>query len=165
MLTLPSLPKAAGKLPKLAKLIMVHTAARLPNKTPGELLIADVPFSQKYAVYAPFNSTWEVYVWEWLNASGNQKMHQWETQTTFGLKGGRGSTRVDFLSRILRIAWYLDGAYWHTDNAKQGYDVILRAQVAARGYRVVSWIVSSDKQLEMDLPQFYRDMVYRGRSQ
>lgn len=165
MLTLPTLKKAGGKLPHLAKLVDADRAARLPRKMPSELKQADVPFAQKYAAYPPFNSSYEVYIWDWLNESGNQKIHLWETQVTFGGRRQRGSTRVDFLSRVLRIAWYPDGAYWHIGNAKEAQDVILRAQVAARGFRVVQWVIESETQLVQDLPQFYRDMVYRGRSQ
>lgn len=159
---LPTLSQKIRGLPKLVKFAIPKT--KLPNITPSEQKDSAATFAEKYAPYPPFNSSWEVYTWEWLNTSGNQIKHQWETQATFGIRGGKGSTRVDFLSRVLMIAWYLDGAYWHIGNKKEAEDPILRAQVAARGFRVVSWVVSSEQQLQDELPQFYRDMVFRGRS-
>lgn len=161
---LAKLPSGQGApLQKLARL-RGNELRTPPMKSASEIELKDLPFAQRYPVYPPFNSSYEVYIWEWLNKTGKQSVHQWQTQITFGGKRQRGSTRVDFLSYVLMIAWYPDGAHWHVGNVKEGQDVILRAQVAARGFRVVQWILESDRQLVSELPKFYSDMVYRGRN-
>lgn len=119
-----------------------------------------IPFDEQYKPYHPFNSSYEVYIWIWLNEQGYQKAHQWELQITFGTKGGKGSTRVDFLSPLLMIAFYPDAAYYHSGETKTAKDTLLRAQVAADGYRVVQWLISSSEQLIRELPDFYLQMVY-----
>ena len=128
--------------------------------SPSVLPRREPPFDEKYAPYPPFNSSYEVYIWEWLNERGYQKAHRWQLQITYGGKGSKGSTRVDFLSPILMIAWYPDGAVWHSGETKTAKDTLLRAQVSADGYRVVQWLISSSEQLVRELPDFYSQMVH-----
>lgn len=160
----PTLTTLNLTLPHAPKLARVAKQVVLPTKRPNERRLDSLSFSEQYKPYWPFNSSYEVYIWEWLIRFNFQKRHGWQPQITFGRKGARGSTRVDFLSDALMIAWYPDGTYWHVGNGKEAADQLKRAQVKGKGYRVVQWLLDSPEQLVQELPTFYRDMVYRGRN-
>lgn len=94
------------------------------------------PLSDPYAVYPPFNSRLEVAVWQYIAT----RSPYWELQVQFGRTRVQGNTRVDFLNRMLMVALYPDGEYWHRDQTVK--DTLNRAQLTARGFRVVQWMVN-----------------------
>jgi len=165
---LPTLPKLKGlkglpKIPHAGKLpVLGGLESKPPRLEPSTITVTELPFEQKYAKYGIFNSSYEVYIWNWLNEQGYQRAHAWRLQVTFGpssrLYGGW--TRVDFLSDILQIAWFPDGEYFHAGETKTAHDTLLRAQVGAKGYRVVQWLIPSSEYLVRELPSFYLKMVH-----
>lgn len=155
-------PRELAKLPRLIQLARLGAARPDTRKEAATIAIPEPSFEVKYAPYGLFNSSYEVYIWRWLNERGYQRVHQWEPQVTFGGRGQRGSTRVDFISNVLMIAFYPDGSYWHESAAHTAKDQMLRAQVKGQGYRVVQWLIDSSDMLVRELPLFYRRMVYGG---
>lgn len=151
-----------SRLPRAGKLRFARGVQNpAPPLSPATNEIVAEPFEQKYAKYGVFDSSFERYIWEWLNKTGYQKAHQWRLQVNFGhvsrLMGNW--TRVDFLSDILQIAWFPDGTYYHAGDVKKEHDILLRAQVGAAGYRVVQWLIPDSDYLVRNLPDFYRRML------
>ena len=144
-------------LPKLPKLKRVRAEpVRRVSRSANEIVLKDPPLEEQYKPYPPFNSSWEVYIWNFL-----RRQHpNWEVQQTFGGYRMKGSTRVDFLNRVLGIAFYPDGTYWHAGERRETRDLVNRAQLPGRGFRVVQWLISDFDQVVRELPTFYRRMVY-----
>ena len=124
-----TLPRIKGlKIPRIAQ-----DAEHLPlaPSSPTKIEEAD-----PYAVYPPFMSRLEVAVWQVISKFNPY----WELQVQQGRPGTRGSTRVDFLNRMLMVALYPDGEYWHRYRTAQ--NIYARARLKAQGYRVVQWLVN-----------------------
>ena len=142
------------KLPKLASLRIDKASAVL--RSASEIKLTENQESQYKNYPAPFNSSWEYFTYLYLQ----KRDIGWTTQINFGVANSKGSTRADFVNETLRIVMFLDGQHWHTGERKEASDTLKRAQVAGRGYRVVSWVIPSWDYLVENISRLYREMVY-----
>lgn len=150
---LPKLARRTERLPKLA-------AGMGQDDTPlalnaQKVNLKDIAPEEQYAVYPPFNSTGEVYVWSFIRG----KNPYWRLQVPIGDQRIAGSSRVDFLNDQLRIALYPEGAYFHWGTAQQAKDALKYALVKARGYRIVLFYYRDIQDAIDRFPEFYRDNI------
>lgn len=149
---LAKLSRQLGGLAKLGRIDAADPIASLALQQTAPQ--AQQTPEQKYAVYAPFSSTGEVYIWsDWLS-----KRPGWTVQVPLGDQRISGSSRVDFIHAARRMAFYPEGTYWH-EGRQRAQDLLKYARVKARGYTVVVFYYSNLEDCMERFPDFYRAYI------
>lgn len=138
------------KLPSLGIRDVDETTLRLDAENPN---VPEQSPQEKYAPYPPFNSAGEVFVWEFIHP----KDPYWIPQVQVGNPRVSGSTRVDFINELRRIALYPEGEYFHRRDDAQ--DLMKYAGVKARGYRVVLFYYTDLDDCIERFPNFYAEQI------
>jgi hypothetical protein len=136
---LAKLRKLAGRLDRIENPPLPRERALVKREDTSEQIVVQFPNA----------SEGEQIVWDYIS----KRDDRWIQQSTFGNIKERGSTRVDFLHPIFRIALYPQGAFVH--RFKSAWDAVKYSLVRKHGYRVVEWIYYSNEHLKRNLERWY----------
>lgn len=137
--------------------LKLPTAPKLRGIRPTKLLATTLPTNKtiivrdpEIVVYPPFNSTWEVWLNDWLL----RRDPYWTPQVWFGQPYAFGSTRADWAHYGKQIALYLDSPV-HALRGRTQQDTLQREIVGSQGWRVVAWWANSLQHLRESIARWY----------